>query len=339
MLSFFRIAEDGEGNASFTASPLTVEAPHAIGYTPAQIAIGDFTGEGITNQVALTTTDKKAIYLTLYTIRKKSDGSIEAVKTKEETVYTYSGELSGNLDGFCALPVTDIAAGDFDGDGKTEIALVYKTNQTSVAKKGHQPEPGIRGSAVVKIMKWSNGYFRSESVTKDWNSSESPWMSPDATRSVAWLKPVAADLDGDGKDELAVVAAIWVYSWSRGTATTNATFYLTFWSCSKGSITPVLNNENDVGINKVSNSIVSISRSSSNLSIPSLFSLSAEPVRGKMGKFRTADDVILRYCAPEHWNNNRGVLTRRNTEEIFICYPANDQFSSWGNKIIGPDMT
>ena len=97
VLSFFRIAEDGEGNASFTASPLTVEIPHAIGYTPAQIAIGDFTGEGITNQVALTTTDKKAIYLTLYTIRKKSDGNLEAVKTKEETVYTYSGGFLGIL--------------------------------------------------------------------------------------------------------------------------------------------------------------------------------------------------------------------------------------------------
>ena len=161
MLSFFRIAEDCEGNASFTASPLTVEIPHAIGYTPIQIAIGDFTGEGITNQIALTTTNKKAIYLTLYTIRKKSDGSIETVKTKEENVYTYSGELSGNLDGFCALPVTDIAAGDFDGDGKTEIAMTYKTNQISVAKKGHQPDPSIRGSAVVKIMKWTNGAFKS----------------------------------------------------------------------------------------------------------------------------------------------------------------------------------
>ena len=182
-----------------------------------QCCIGDFTGEGITNQVALTTTDKKAIYLTLYTIRKKSDGSLEAVKTKEETVYTYSGELSGNLDGFCALPVTDIAAGDFDGDGKTEIALTYKTNQTSFAKKGQQPDPSIRGSAVVKIMKWTNGAFKSESVTKDWNSSESPWTAPDATVSVAWLKPVTADLDGDGKDELAVVVALWTYTYSRST--------------------------------------------------------------------------------------------------------------------------
>ncbi len=39
----------------------------------------------------MATSDKSSIWLTLYTIRRNKSGSLEAVKTKEERVYSYSG--------------------------------------------------------------------------------------------------------------------------------------------------------------------------------------------------------------------------------------------------------
>ena len=60
----------------------------------------------------------------------------------------------------------------------------------------------------MKIYKWSGGAFKTAQTIKDWNWTEKNTFSPDIHHSVAWLKPVAADLDGDGKQELAVLVVI-----------------------------------------------------------------------------------------------------------------------------------
>ena len=111
-ISFFKLIEDEDGNASFTEENLTINADHSLPYSPVQMAVGDFTGEGITNQLAVITSDANAIWLTLYTLRKNSSNALEAVKTKEEKVYPYATVISA-INGFFALPVADVAAGDF----------------------------------------------------------------------------------------------------------------------------------------------------------------------------------------------------------------------------------
>ena len=58
LLSFFKLTEDEDGNATFSEESLTIEAPRNLPYTPVHIAVGDFTGEGITNQIAMATSDK-----------------------------------------------------------------------------------------------------------------------------------------------------------------------------------------------------------------------------------------------------------------------------------------
>ena len=112
--------------------------------------------------------------------------------------------------------MADVAAGDFDGDGKTELAVVYKNDRTNVPAKGYMPKAtAIRGSAVISIYKWSNGAFKIGSVTRDWNYSVSPFTEPDLTKSVSYMKPLAADLDGDGKHELALLTVQWRSRYSR----------------------------------------------------------------------------------------------------------------------------
>ena len=214
-ISFFKLTEDEDGNASFTAENLTIKANHSLPYSPVQMAVGDFTGEGITNQLAVITSNADAIWLTLYTLRKNSNNALEAVKTKEEKVYTYTTPIAA-INGFFALPVADVAAGDFDGDGKTELAVVYKNDRTNVPAKGYMPQAiAITGSAVISIYKWSNGAFKTGSVTRDWNYSVSPFTEPDSTKSVSYMKPLAADLDGDGKHELALLTVQWRSRYSR----------------------------------------------------------------------------------------------------------------------------
>ena len=52
----------------------------------------------------------------------------KAVKTKEERVYSYSGGFNVKITPITAMPVADLTAGDFDGDGKTEIAFAYTSH-------------------------------------------------------------------------------------------------------------------------------------------------------------------------------------------------------------------
>ena len=77
-ISFFRLAEDDEGKATFSATPLKIrDVVNNTGYSPVQIAVGDFTGEGITNQVAVVTVNTVwQVYLTVYTIHRKYERDI-----------------------------------------------------------------------------------------------------------------------------------------------------------------------------------------------------------------------------------------------------------------------
>ena len=218
------------------------------------------------------------------------------------------------MNGILSYPVADVVAGDFDGDGQTELAVVYKTNETNVkADVRSVADDEVRGSAALKIYKWTNGAFKSAETVKDWNyHSTSGYYT---TQTVAWLKPVAADIDGDGKHELAVFVGTGDYSYSPGlfsgylgreSKTLISSGYMTFWYCNKGSIQPVLGgpdissfNRNDKGY------LFNLAYASNNDSsyttdfsvkypyFPSRVSVVAGPFMGRMGKYRTCEEVAF----------------------------------------------
>lgn len=338
VLSFFWLKEDENGMPDLFDANLDVTIPHAIGCTPVQIAVGDFTGEGITNQVAMVTADRTGLFLTLYTIRPTSAGGIEAVRTIQKRILTYpGGGWQGDFDGMLAYPAADIAAGDFDGDGKTEIVLAYRTNTTSVPLKGYYTFEFVRGGLGVSVLKWSNGDFRHEQKIQDteWNYSESPWIAADRTYTVLWAKPVAGDFDGDGKYEFCVfVGRLFYESSSNGTKKgILAHIYPMFWTCAKGSITPnplspapwspssSKNYQGAAYITLFSHPNRQYARSYYKYPFfNSRISVVAGPFLGRMGKFRTKDELLFSM-------NGAFYTDTYSTSDYRVIIPANDMKS------------
>ena len=154
-------------------------------------------------------------------------------------------------------------------------------------------------------------------------------------RSVAWLKPVAADLDGDGKQELAILVVLWYYYYGSSPGEyASAYFFMTFWSCPRGSIQPMFCGP-DISIDTngyfthALNGREPFTPGSVNKKVnapttpyfPRFFSITAAPFRGKMGKYSTRDDVPLSYQA-----NGSFVF---NDVNLFLFWPDDDTFRDW----------
>ena len=179
--------------------------------------------------------------------------------------------------------------------GKTELAVVYKNDKTSVPAKGYMLKAfAIRGSAVISIYKWANGAFKTGSVTRDWNYSVSPFTEPDLTKSVSYMKPLAADLDGDGKHELALLTVQWRsrysrFAWSSTYWQYDGITYMSLWACSKGSITPAPMGQDQY----TSNPGWEFDSVAAEPGVHNVYSLAARPFRGNMGSVKTCDDILV----------------------------------------------
>ena len=105
-----------------------IEKDMKQGYSPVSVAVGDFIGSGTTDQIAYTTASSEGITMTVCQITKDSDGKYSYETLKEETVCTYTGRMKRGYigRGVDYYPSAETVAGDFDGDGNKEIAVVYK---------------------------------------------------------------------------------------------------------------------------------------------------------------------------------------------------------------------
>ena len=122
-------------------------------------------------------------------------------------------------------------AGDFDGDGKTEFAVVFKDDVAS------------QNNINVTVYKWNNGSFTKANNKVSYDGKNSAWNAYVTVNvSALGLKAARADLDGDGKDEIAVLLFVYEDMQSYAQNSESKSFevfpYLTYWYCDKGTIAP-----------------------------------------------------------------------------------------------------
>ena len=327
-------------------------------YSPASIAVGDFTGSGTTNDIALVTADNEGIYLSIYSLKNNNGTYSYDTVVKSEKVCSYTDKMKdGRVTTYAHFATAEALAGDFDGDGKTEIAVVYKDDYCDEDEKLERNYAW--GKINVRIYKWNNGSFRSESANTDYNYIRT--LDGPHEAFILGLRAAKADFDGDGKDEIAVL----LISEARDVGPTWGGFgsvyikeniypYLTRWYCDKNSIKP----KYDSGSLKGSGIPIGALRTSQNVLfgtsngtycydgkdgkgnplytyapyVQRTYSIIAGPFTGTMGKIKTVDDIAV------SWAGNSDRELNQHYENgayqhvyLFKNNLNNNNFSSFGD--------
>ena len=351
-LEFFAINADSEGN--MTQEPLTAltrttpfrNKPHIV-----SIAVGDFDGDKYNNELALMIHSSKEIKLFVYRL-SYSDGKLTLRSMSDASgMEVYSSTLWLNY--LEEQPVADMTVGDFDADGKDEIAVLYKRPSRATALKderGWRDGP-VTGDINCMVYQWNanSRNFVTDETAKAYNKEElidSAFdMLPEArVAGVVGLRAAAADLDGDGKSEI-VTLLLGYYHHKQWDAKIKAyklrrdDFYvyphLAVWTFNRGSIKPVhdeahvkggvesgenrynfgplyeyVKNQNAKllgdkpflewryiwydSVHKDRNKNEGTSPDSVRyMYAPRMFSIAAGPFTGRLGTFRTVDDIAV----------------------------------------------
>ena len=229
-LVFF--ADGGDGKTSLT--PLTPDiqdfkARDFYDHSPfpsCRVAVGDFDGDGRADEVAMLYNNDggkdKPYYIRVYKVSR--DGNYL-------TGYQLGGDgdkgrLSSKANFHYRTEASALLAGDFDGDGKDELALVASDKDDYVIN-----DPN-RSYISVEIFKWNGSGWDRGYKSAD---TDKHYQLANGGQDKEWrtwgFQAAAGDLDGDGKDEI-VTLAIHGQDYNRGM------LFLSAWSCEKGSVKP-----------------------------------------------------------------------------------------------------
>ncbi|MBQ7193017.1 MAG: hypothetical protein IJR98_01430 [Synergistaceae bacterium] len=188
---------------------VVIEKDMKQGYSPVSVAVGDFMGSGTTDQIAFTTASAEGITLTVCQIKKDSGGNYSYETLKEETVCTYTGRMKRGYieNGADYYPSAETVAGDFDGDGNTEIAVVFKDD-------ADDKNESVFGRLNITVYKWNKDKGSFDTATQAryvnyQNTTHEGGPSGDDTKSeeanIVGLKAVRADMNGEGRDGIAIL--------------------------------------------------------------------------------------------------------------------------------------
>ena len=258
-IEFFALSADVEGKMEQEPlTELTQKIPYRGSLYTSSAVFGDFDGDKHDNEMAVMMVLDTEIRLFVYRLILK-DGKLE-LRAMDNAggiqVYSNTTVYQGYLE---SQPVSDMVAGNFDGEGGDEIAVLYKrpTQLKELAhNKGWTYGP-IAGDVNCAVYQWNaeKHKFDKAETAKAYNKYEIRRTgvievhNPIANVSgIVGLRATAADLDGDGKDEIATVL-LGYYHRKQWDAPIKAYKYrddyfsayphLAVWTFNRGSIKPV----------------------------------------------------------------------------------------------------
>lgn len=101
----------GEKDLDFFDTGIAVEIPRYFKYSPASIAVGDFTGAGVSDQIALVTTENTGIVVSVYKLKKEYDVEHSEDKyfleeiVKQDVLHSWHYPIGGVVNNFTWYPL------------------------------------------------------------------------------------------------------------------------------------------------------------------------------------------------------------------------------------------
>ena len=228
-------------------------------YILLKAATGDFNHDGYENEIAVLTSNSRAISMYLYQITYDTDArkfSIKAMPNSFRNVYRFNAPdffIGLGYNGTSRTLGGDILAGDFDGDGKTEIAVVCYGDATLSEHDTEQGQMYHRATTehlYTNLYKWNNTTGTLDAVENKTSNYGMSYSRENYTWHKArvgsgedgfsrllymlWggLKAVTLDINGDGTDEIAIAGArSRLYEYARahkGSSSKHAKHYATY---------------------------------------------------------------------------------------------------------------
>lgn len=181
-----KLEDDGNPTA------LSHNTGYAMGLYPfIRVVAGDFDNDGIASEVAYIRSGAADNYsFEILKVSRNADGSFRATSLYAQDV-GHRDKNGKNIEG------CDVVAGDFNGDGKQEIAAVF--NDLS----------GTDGHATVQVFYRSEGGFASKYRSVRDNDHRLGGTNFSAYIPYYGLVADAGDLDGDGRDEIVYAAPLY----------------------------------------------------------------------------------------------------------------------------------
>lgn len=299
--------------------------------SPASIAVGDFTGTGTTNEIALVTADNKGIYLSVYRLKNNNGTYSYDTVISSETICLYNNKMQlGSIIAPQMYPVAEVVAGDFDNSGQTEIAVVYKDDAYNTGDTEY-----AWGNINIKIYKWNKGSFKTANSSVNYNYyNKASWSGKMTMNYVIGLKAAKFCSDGSSQDKIAVLLLVAEHvleqdDRSRYSGSVKIYPYLTCWKCSQSSLSPVYEADITKGkgvtngalsgnygtylfgsssplITWITNPYVS-NRQDSDRVYPYVyrsFSMIAAPFTGTIGQAKTVDDIAISWAGDSSYESN-----------------------------------
>ncbi|MBQ6919809.1 MAG: VCBS repeat-containing protein, partial [Synergistaceae bacterium] len=263
------------------------------------VTAGDFDGDGYKNEILLAWNDSTGVYAYVYRITTEDGETLNSGGMMPATDGVHTGVQTWGLD-YSRQSSVIALAGDFDGDGVQEAAVVTRTN-------------GLRQTDMrVKVFKYNSGSWTTAELTAGDNDF---WGTLKATR---------ADLNGDGQDEIVVLV---LQDWYQ----TQIYPRLEFWGFEHGSIQPVRNSHcNKGGGNNTDlfGYVLDNSDGSYNKSFKTAedFCITAGPLTGVRGHVKLAEDIVISqvdenvsrvFVIPPVLNENRDFIAFGETKKIY----------------------